>query len=56
MKAEDYFKFGSKKKEQKTDRQKLLLGEDELSSDCDIPEEEKTTLAETQFMMCGTCN
>ena len=56
MKAEDYFKFGSRQKEQKSEKQKLMLGEDELSSECDIPQEEKTTLAESQFMMCTTCN
>ena len=58
MKAEDYFKFGgfNQDKNKKSSKQKLMEGEDELSSDCDLPQDEKTTLAETQFMMCTTCN
>ena len=59
MTASDYFTQGQTPSQTGKSQSQYLdddvADDGRPSSECDLPEEEKTTLAETQFMMCGAC-
>lgn len=54
MTAEDYFTQNSSQF-MKSQDDRPIDDENRVSSECVLPEEEKTTLSETQYMMCAAC-